>query len=245
MRGKQILVPAWHLTCRALTALDRAVMPVCCVFCGVRCHSDEQRVCHACAADLPWIRNACATCATPLATGTSDSGICAACLLCPPPFTAAWAPLAYDFPVDVAIKMFKFRRRLHYGPAFGAMISTAAATMPADIDALLPVPLHWLRRGQRGFNQAAEISRELLRDSGLPVIRNVHRVRRTPLQSGLGATERRRNLLGAFAIRGVVAASHVLIVDDVITTGETCKQLARLLLENGAAKVSVIALARA
>ena len=245
MRGNRILVPAWHLVWRALTGLDRAIMPVCCVFCGVACRAGEQHICQSCAADLPWIRNACRTCATPLVSGTADSGICAACVLRPPPFTAARAPLAYEFPVDAAIKMFKFRRRLHYGPAFGAMISRAAATMPEDIDSVLPVPLHWLRHGQRGFNQAAEISRALLRDSGLSLIGSVRRVRRTPLQSGLGAAERRRNLLGAFAIRGDIAASHVLIVDDVITTGETCRQLARLLLENGAAKVSVIALARA
>ena len=245
MRDRQFLISAWHLVCESLRALDREIMPRRCVFCGTACGADEAGTCNACAADLPWIRNGCATCAQALPAGLSGDSICADCLARPPPFSAARAPLAYEFPVDAAIKMFKFRRRLHYGPAFGAMISRAAADLPADIDAVLPVPLHWLRHGERGFNQATEISRALVRDGDLDVLCQVRRIRRTPFQSGLSAGERRRNLRGAFAVRGGIDASHVLIVDDVITTGETCRQLAQLLLDNGVGKVSVIALARA
>jgi ComF family protein len=157
----------------------------------------------------------------------------------------AAAPLAYEFPVDAAIRMFKFHRKLHYATAFGELLCGAAADLPADIDALLPVPLHWLRHGVRGFNQSAEICRPLQKLSGLQVIRNVRRVRRTPPQSGMRAPQRRRNLAGAFAVRGTVRARHVLLIDDVITTGETCSQLARELLAHGVQKVSVLALARA
>ena len=74
----------------------------------------------------------------------------------------------------------------------------------------------------------------------------VSRRRRTPYQSGLGARERRRNLAGAFDVRGEIQASHVLLVDDVITTGETVVRSSRAeLLAHGAAKVSVLAVARA
>ena len=85
----------------------------------------------------------------------------------------------------------------------------------------------------------------LQRASGLPVLRNVARVRRTPYQSGLAVRERRRNLSGAFAARGAIRARHVLLIDDVITSGETCARLAQVLLANKVAKVSVLALARA
>ncbi len=156
--------------------------------------------------------------------------MCAECQERPTPFQVAAAPLAYEFPVDAAIRMLKFHRKLHYAAAFGEVLCGAAVDLPADIDALLPVPLHWLRHGVRGFNQAAEICRPLQRAGGLPVLRNVSRVRRTPYQSGLGARARRRNLAGAFAVRGTVRARHVLLIDDVITTGETCAQLARELL---------------
>lgn len=180
-----------------------------------------------------------------MASATSDTRVCADCQAEPAPFRMALAPLSYEFPVDAAIKMFKFRRRLHYAPAFGALLCKAFAELPTDIDALLPVPLHWRRHGHRGFNQAAELCRPLRKSTGLPVIRNVRRRRYTPYQSGLTARERRRNLRDAFAIRGVVERHHVLIIDDVITTGETTRQLARTLLQRGVAEVSVLALARA
>jgi len=110
---------------------------------------------------------------------------------------------------------------------------------------LLPVPLHWRRHGIRGFNQAAEICALLKKATGLPTIRNVRRRRATPYQSGLSARERRRNLRRAFAVHGTVTARHVLIVDDVITTGETCRQLAAVLRVHGVEKISVLAIARA
>lgn len=196
-------------------------------------------------ADLPWIAEQCPTCARPFAAKPADGVVCAECQRHPAPFTAAVAPLAFEFPVDAAIRLFKFRRRLWYADALGELLVSAAAGLPGDIDALLPVPLHWTRHGVRGFNQAAELCRPLQKATGLPLVRNIARVRRTPYQSGLGARERRRNLAGAFAMSGTLRARHVLLVDDVITTGETCSQLARLLLAHGASRVSVLALARA
>ena len=237
-------MPAWHLLCESIVGLEHALMPVRCVFCGVRCEAGERYVCDACNAELPRIRHGCSTCAVPLAAGGVDT-ICAECQRQPPPFAFASAPLAYEFPVDAAIKIFKFRRRLCYAPAFGALLCRTAATLPDDIDALLPVPLHWIRHGIRGFNQAEEICRPLRKSMGVPLLGNVRRVRATPSQSGLTAKERRRNLQRAFEVRGEIEARHVLIVDDVITTGATSRQIARLLLENGVDKVSVLALARA
>ena len=245
MRLRRLLLPPWQLACRSARALELAVMPRRCPFCGAARQAGQSSICAGCEGDLPWIPWQCPACARPLAAEPGAGVVCAGCQDRPVPFEAAAAPLAYEFPVDAAIRMFKFHRKLHYATAFGELICSAAAELPDDIDALLPVPLHWLRHGVRGFNQAAEICRPLQRASGLPVLRNVVRVRRTPYQSGLGARERRRNLSGAFAARGTIRARHVLLVDDEITTGETCARLARLLLDNGVPKVSVVALARA
>ena len=220
-------------------------MPRCCTFCGVRRQAGRSSICAGCERDLPWIQEQCPGCARPLAATPGAGVLCAECQDRPTPFDVAAAPLAYEFPIDAAIRLFKFHRKLHYANAFGELLCKAAANLPSDIDVLLPVPLHWLRHGVRGFNQAAEICRPLQRSSGLPVLRNVVRIRRTPYQSGLGARERRRNLSGAFAVRGRVRAQHVLLIDDVITTGETCALLAQELLKRGAGKVSVLALARA
>lgn len=170
---------------------------------------------------------------------------CAHCQTNPPPFQAAAAALSYKFPVDAAIKAMKFHRKLHYAPALAHALAIAMQRLPGGIDALLPVPLHWRRQAMRGFNQATELSKPLRRATGIPLLANVLRNRATPFQSVLVAKHRRHNLRSAFSVHGDVTAEHVLVVDDVITTGETCRALASVLLDAGVKNVSVLAVARA
>jgi ComF family protein len=154
------------------------------------------------------------------------------------------AALLYTFPVDAALKAFKFHGRLAYAPAFADVMSGELVHL-RHVDALLPVPLHRWRHAARGFNQAFELARLLARRSGLPLVTVTRRVRRTRPQTGLSAAERRRNLRGAFALIRPLPCRHPLIVDDVMTTGETCSQLARVLLAAHAEDVSVLTAARA
>lgn len=225
--------------------LEAALMPRRCVFCGVHASPDERYICSSCNKDLPWIANSCTFCAMPVPAPLPCGVACASCQIEPTLFVACVAPLHYSFPVDSAIKALKFHHKLFYQPAFSDILLNAISGLPADIDSVLPVPLHKWRRIRRGFNQAEEIAGPLVSRMQWARLRNVERVVATPYQSGLAAAERRRNLRSAFRVRGRVAANHVLIVDDVITTGETCHQLARALLENGVEKVSALALARA
>lgn len=202
--------------------IERALWPVSCVFCGYR-QQPEVPVCTGCHSDLPWS---------------------AACHPALAPLTLTIAPFEYAFPIDVAIKAMKFKRRLFYAPAFGHLLMQTIATLPDDVDALMPVPLHWRRHAMRGFNQAAEIARPIHAATGLPLVANVTR-RHTPYQSGLTAAQRKRNLKSAFLVRGTIDYRHVLIIDDVITTGQTCCQLARVLLDAGAKQVSALVIAQA
>jgi ComF family protein len=208
-----------------LRVLDNAVMPLRCVFCGTRTRVPERYICEGCYGDLPKIPSPPPAASSPLEVEI--------------------APVAYEFPVDGAIKALKFRRRLFYAPAFAELLRAAAGGLPGDIDAVLPVPLHWRRRWFRGFNQAAEIARPVAKDLGVPLIENVSRKRATPFQSGLSARERASNLRSAFGVRGALAYQHVLIVDDVITTGTTIRQIARVLKKAGVKKVSALAVSRA
>ena len=242
---KTVLDHGTRLTRMTGSKLMSAVLPRQCVFCGERRDEGDSVICGPCYADLPWIEHGCARCAQPLQTSLPEGVHCAACQLRPPPFTATMAPLLYAFPIDAAIKAMKFRRKLFYVPAFNRLLASALNDLPRDIDALLPVPLHWRRHAVRGFNQAAELCKNLPGRHELPLITTVVRARSTPYQSGLAARQRRRNLRSAFVVHGVISARHVLIVDDVITTGETCRQLAKAVLRGGAEKVSVLALARA
>ena len=227
----------------AVSSLLRLLLPHSCVICGLSLA--EGHFCEACRSDLPWTGFACERCGKPLAVPLPPGAYCSDCQLRPPPFEKAFAPLLYIFPVDGALKALKFRRQLFYAPAFGKLFLPLLEEIFADVDALLPVPLHPRRHARRGFNQAAELCRPLRRKSGLPVIGNVRRVRFTKPQTGLDALERRRNMKAAFAVHGSLYFRHPLVVDDVITTGETCRQLAGTLLAAGAERVSVLAVARA
>lgn len=208
-----------------IRALENAVLPLRCVFCGTRTREPEQHLCAGCDADLPRIESPPSPVSSPLELDV--------------------APLAYAFPVDAAIKALKFKRKLFYGPALAELLCRECERLPGDIDAVLPVPLHWRRRWFRGFNQADEIGMPVAKHLGVPLLRNVRRVRATPFQSGLSARQRARNLRHAFDVHGALSAQHVLIVDDVITTGTTVRQLARCLRAAGVPRVSALAVARA
>ena len=212
----------WSNLIETARHLEQAIIPNCCVFCGTNLIFDAVPICTACHVELPWVRVGCELRSLPM-----------------------YAPLDYAFPVDVAIKALKFRRKLHYVPALAAVLIDTCDVLPEGIDGLLPVPLHWWRQLSRGFNQAEELARPVQRHLGRPVLRNVTRFRATPFQSGLGARERHKNLRGAFSVRGEIHARHVLIVDDVVTTGATCAQLAAVLFAAGVEEVSVLAIARA
>ena len=221
---------------------ERELMPRSCVFCGAVQHA-ARHLCEGCDRDLVRNSPACRTCALPLADSEPES--CGACNGRRPPFTAVVAPFAYAFPLDAAIRHFKFHRRFFYAPAFAELLIGSVPELPAGIDAVQPVPLHRWRQLVRGFNQARELALPVAKHLRLPVVDRVRRRRHTPYQSGLSALERRRNLEDAFVIHGSLRARHVLLVDDVMTTGTTCRRLAELLKDHGVAEVSVLALARA
>jgi ComF family protein len=145
----------------------------------------------------------------------------------------------------MAIKSLKFRRNLYYLPVFSELLLPEIQRHLSDADALVPVPLYRWRQAFRGFNQAFELAQLISRRSGLPVANNVMRIRATKTQSGLTADERKRNLQDAFNVTGKLICRRPIIIDDVMTTGETCDQLARALLLAGAERVYVLTIARA
>ena len=245
MRLFDILRAAQAHLRNALQQLDDSIMPLRCVFCGTRCYRGEGTVCIGCRADLPRNRHACERCAEPVVVELPRGVHCAACQASPPPFEVTVAPLRYEFPVDAGIKALKFGRRLYYAPAFGDLLIEELQRYSLPVDALLPVPLHWRRQAFRGFNQAAEICRPVARHYCAPILTGVVRHRATPFQSGLPASERSKNLRSAFVVKRKLNEQHILIVDDVVTSGATAHHLAQALLDSGAAKVNVLAVARA
>jgi len=117
-----------------------------------------------------------------------------------------------------------------------------------NVDAVMPVPLHWWRRWRRGYNQSAALAHGLAGVLGLPLETAwLRRVRNTPMQTRMTLAGRRDNVRGAFRVRGGVSVRgrSILLVDDVLTTGATASEVARILHYSGCQRVVVAVLARA
>jgi ComF family protein len=213
-----------------------------CLLCGATCPWSEG-LCPPCRSDCARCGPACRRCGIPL----PGAGVCGACLANPPPFDGVVAPFLYRYPVDALIRDLKFHDRLACVRFLGGALADEVRARRADPpERLVPVPLHWRRRIARGFNQSLEIARVVGVRLNIPIDRGtVARVRATPAQAGLPATERRRNLRGAFRVVKEPPWKRVAIVDDVMTTGATAREISRVLKRAGVEELQVWAVARA
>jgi ComF family protein len=172
--------------------------------------------------------------------------------------------IAWDFPFERIISFVDYddtiRAIMHHVKYRGVrrlaryLGQVCAPYLDKDIiathDFAVPVPLHWLRRQRRGYNQAEAFARGLFEDGAGPKVHSglLRRVRRTQTQTKLDKSDRRMNVAGAFALTpaamAVVKGKAVLLVDDVITTGATAAAAAKALLDGGCGGVTVVSLAR-
>lgn len=222
----------------------RLLVPPRCLLCGMAGAAGRD-LCAGCAADFATNAVCCPRCALPLPV---PAPLCGECLKHEPPFARAWAPFRYEHPLDLLEARFKFHADLAAGRVLSSlMIERAAVHVPDRPDLLVPVPLHAARLRERGYNQALELARPLARVFGIPLhTEALRRTRATPPQTGLDAKTRRRNLRDAFAIAASARLpEHVALIDDVMTTGATLRECARVLRRAGVARVDVWALARA
>jgi ComF family protein len=225
--------------------LLRAVLPLRCLLCGGM-GADGRDLCDGCAQDCAINRVCCPRCALPLET---PAPLCGDCLQHEPPFAAAWAPFRYGHPLDLLETRFKFGGDLAAGRVLAdLLVERAGIDVPPALPALMiPIPLHVSRLRERGYNQALELARPLAQALGIPLRHDLlARSRATPPQTGLDAKARRRNLRGAFTLLAPAPLpDHVVLFDDVMTTGTTLREVARVLVQAGVARVDVWALARA
>ncbi len=200
----------------------------------------DDLLCRACCGSLPRMPAAlCPVCALP----TTDSDICGACLRKAPRFDATAAVFRYEFPLDSLIQSLKYSHHLASAGFLGRMLAQVA--LPFRPDLIVPVPLSPARLAERGFNQALEIARPLLRTLDLPVeLEHIHRRRDTSPQAALPWKQRAKNVRHAFECELDLSGRAVLVVDDVMTTGATLDELARTLKAHGAARVGNLVVAR-
>lgn len=201
-------------------------------------------ICHRCTRLFPWNRTICECCGQPVVFELPAGVLCAACQNRLPAYAKARSLFHYAFPIDTALKAMKFRGQLMYAPAFASLLATLLKDEFPEFDLLVAVPLHRWRHISRGFNQSAELCKELEVRTGLPQFQATKRIRATRTQSGLTLARRKKNVQGAFSVGGNLRGRYPLVIDDVITTGATCEHLALALLAAGAEKVGVLTVAR-
>ena len=222
----------------------RFLYPPTCVLCGGKGAAGKD-LCADCFAELPWNRHACPRCAAPLPPDT-DTPLCGDCIRQLPSWDAARSPLAYGFPVDKLIQRFKFEGDLAVGRLLGSLLAEYIAAGDDRPDCIVPVPLHASRLKERGFNQAVELARPVSRRMKVKVRLDLcERSRATQVQSTLDADERRKNLKDAFTVKAPVQGLHLVLLDDVVTTGATAESLAKALREAGARRITLWSVCRA
>jgi ComF family protein len=187
-------------------------------------------LCAACDAELPRLAGPrCPRCALDSPRGE----VCGRCLSEPPHYDATVAALGYEFPADALVHALKFRGELVLAEHLGAILSRCIAD--PEVDSVIAVPLSTDRLRSRGYNQAVEIARHV---AHRPIELDLCvRERDTPAQMDLPYAERRRNVRGAFRCTRALPGASVAVVDDVMTTGATLDEIAKVLKRAGAGRV--------
>ncbi|MET0446107.1 MAG: ComF family protein [Pseudorhodoplanes sp.] len=167
----------------------------------------------------------------------------------PPAYARARAAVRYDDVARTLIHALKYGDRLDLAPTMARWMARAGTDLLADADLIVPVPLHWRRLWARRFNQSAALAGFIAQQGGPPVsVTALKRARATPQQVGLSRTARAANVQGAFRVdaagKAEIKQKHVLLLDDVLTSGATADACARVLLRAGARQVDVLVFAR-
>jgi ComF family protein len=219
----------------------------------VLCNASGAMLCTACRADATVGSSACCPrCAIPLHADVAER-LCGRCLKRPPAYDRTIAATRYDAPFDQLVRGLKYGATLAYAPLLAELLHTRAVAMLGhdlgEIDVIVPVPLSRARMAARGFNQSIEVARTFSRRSSKPLDNaSVLRIHDTLPQASLRFDARRSNVRGAFAVidrrRDALAGRRIGVIDDVMTTGATLDELAKILKRAGAATVVNLVVAR-
>lgn len=225
---------------RAASAATDALFPARCAHCG----RDGDLICGQCLADSTRLDRdrSCRMCALP----TDGASLCGRCSTSPPPISSLIAVFAFDGAIRSAVHALKYDGLRSIAPALGEEMASRWGDRRKAPDATVPVPLHRSRLRARGYNQAELLARPVAAHLGAPSRTDLlRRVVNSPSQAGAkDEAERAKRVRGVFEASPDVEGLHILLVDDVATTGSTINSAAKTLLDAGAWGVSAIVLAR-
>lgn len=214
----------------------KQAMPGYCAFC-LASALPGRGWCATCLDELPWNVHACRQCGNPVANQTP---LCGHCLIEQPAFSTTQAGLLYQGAIKALVHDFKFNA----SPRAGTLLAELMLLTPPGTlgDALLSVPMYPAHARTRGFNQSHWLAEQLSQQLSMPIV-TAKRVKDSPSQRTLNRHQRAANLAGAFIFESPPPA-HLVIVDDVVTTGATGHAMARAALDAGAKRVDIWAAAR-
>lgn len=206
-------------------------------------------MCESCIESVQPIESdyACAACHTPFISPypLDEAGLCALCRNGFRSFDSAYSFGFYEGKLQKLIHLLKYEGVY---PLSGPLTDFLVRSLPRHqrFDAIVPMPMHWWKRWQRGFNQSQLLAEGLSKRTAIPVLEAVRRSRASRAQAGLSDQERRVNVRGAFEVAkpADIKDRHLLLIDDVLTTGATASACAAALKKSGAASVTALTVAR-
>ena len=206
------------------------LFPPKCIFCGQILERSGLLLCPDCQQSLPWL------------VGNSAERKIEFISLCV-------SPLRYKEPVDASIRRFKFSGRSWYAKSYGVLTAQCVQDhLAGKFDVISWVPVSRKRRRERGYDQAYLLAQETAANLAMPLVPMLEKVRHNKAQTSLeDDAARRANVLGAYRVPdpAQVSGKRVLLVDDVVTTGQTLSECARTLRMAGARDVICVTLAKA
>lgn len=209
--------------------------------------NEENTLCPTCFKQMNFITKPyCKICGRPFEFAVSDDCVCSQCLMEQPLFSKARSVLVYNDASKKLILPFKNGDRLDLAPLLAKMMQRSATDMINETDIIIPVPLHRWRLFKRKYNQSAILAQKLAKIFCKEYSPDaLKRIRASPSQGHLTAKERRKNVVNAFHVKRPekVYQKSVLLIDDVLTTGATANECAKVLLKSGASQVFLLTIA--
>ncbi|MCM8783731.1 MAG: ComF family protein [Candidatus Omnitrophica bacterium] len=225
------------------------IYPFRCVICQNKINIKELGpLCFSCFYSIQWNHPPfCSVCGRSIAVELIPENICVDCKTKKHFFNRAWSVALYEGVMRECIRKFKYERYTGLVYFFGKILNDFIAKFINidKFDYVLPIPLHPTKLREREFNQALLLAYPISKKFSKALLKNIYRVKFTLPQSELNAEDRLSNIKGAFKIKKPehIRGKNILIIDDILTTGSTVDECAKLLKSNGANLIEVLTLA--
>ncbi len=240
MNNRQLKIPKEQSLIKRI--IKAIFYPPCCFICEQPI--DHSLICQDCYQSLPFNHPCCDICATPF---SENQQTCGECINEPKIWEKAWIPFIYKPPIDYFIKQMKFNANFTYLELLSVLFYLTYHQSKNKPEVIIPVPLHSSRLSQRGYNQSLELAKIISHLLDIPIDNHfIMRIKATTAQSNLKQKVRLINLKNSFKInpKHQKKYQHVIILDDVVTTGTTMTEIIKVIKKQGVQRCDIWAIAK-